>query len=299
MEAGEAAGTGGGTLFAGTAPVAPPPAPAGQPAPAVSPWFKDDGSFADDWTGKLTGKHKDSPALKAIRSPHDLADAYVETKGMVGRKLEAPGADATPEQVAAWRKTVGAPEKPEGYFGDGKKSFRPDGLADDAWSAETETQFLAIAHKHHLPAAAVKEMMEFYGGTVAAGLKQNMAASEAMLQAEGAKLKQEWGAAFNQNLADAARMAKLAGLDPATDPIFTSATAVQAFARLAKQFGEASLVAGGPASATGGIQARIDDVTNPASQSVMAREYRGEFGPERQRNAQAQLHSLYEAQKVK
>ena len=31
-----------------------------------------------------------------------------------------PGEGATPEQVAAWRKTVGAPEKPEGYRGDAK-----------------------------------------------------------------------------------------------------------------------------------------------------------------------------------
>lgn len=300
VEAGDSSGGGGGgTLFGGGGAAAPPVTGQGQASPPSNPWFKDDGSFTDDWTTKLTGKHKDSPSLKAIRTPHDLADAYVETKGLVGRKFEAPGSDATPEQVAHWRKTVGAPEEPEGYLGDGKKSFRPDGLTEDAWDAATESQFLAIAHKHHLPAQAVREMMEFYGGSVAKGLQQNMAASEAMLQTEGAKLRQTWGQEYNQNLADAARMSKMAGLDPATDPIFTNAAAVQAFAKLAKQFGESAIVAGGPASAVGGIQARVADITNPQSQSVAAREYRGEFGPERQRNAQAQLHALYEAQKVK
>lgn len=293
-------GGGGGTLFAGGGGAPAPPAvnPSGA-APPASPWFKDDsGNFADGWQSRLPDGLKDHASLRAINSIEALTKSYVETKGLVGKKLEAPGPDATPEQLAAWRKVLGTPDKPEGYYGE-QKSFRPDAVPEDAWDAETEKGFLALAHKHHLPPAAVKEIMAFYGESVGKGLSANVEAATATLQVEAGKLRQAWGKDYETNLNAAFRMAKTAGLDPATDPIFTNAATVQAFARMAALLSEDKLVTGGSSSVVNGIAERIGDITNPSSQSLMAREYRGELGPERQRNAQLQLHALYEAQKPK
>lgn len=299
VEAGTETGGGGGTLFAGGGDPAPPVVNTGSAAPPASPWFKDEsGNFADGWQARLPDGLKDHPSLRALGSMEALAKSYVETKGLVGKKLEAPGPDATPEQLAAWRKVLGAPDKPEGYYGD-QKSFRPDAVPEEAWDAETEKGFLALAHKHHLPPAAVKEIMSFYGESVGKGLAANVEASAATLQVEAGKLRTAWGKDYDSNLNAALRMAKTAGLDPATDPIFTNAATVQAFARMASLFSEDKLVTGGSTSIENGIAERIGDITNPSSQSLMAREYRGELGPERQRNAQTQLHALYEAQKAK
>ena len=85
------------------------------------------------------------------------------------------------------------------------------------------------------------------------------------------------------------------GLDPKTHPIFTSAEVVQAFAKFGKLLSEDKLVKGDSSGIDGSINARARDIVDPSSQSQMAREYRGEFGPERQAAAQATLHQLYTA----
>jgi len=73
---------------------------------------------------------------------------------------------------------------------------------------------------------------------------------------------------------------------------------VQAFAKMASFLSEDKVVTGG-GSVSSGIQSRIQDITDPQSQSQMAREYRGEFGPERQAAAQSQYHNLLNAQSSK
>jgi hypothetical protein len=261
-------------------------------------WAKEDGSFSEDWADRLPDGLKGNPSLKTISTLPDLAKAFVETKGLVGKKLEMPGEGATPEQISTWRKTVGAPDKPEGYRGDAK-TLRPDSLPEDAWSMDAENKFLAIAHKHHLPPAAVKEIMGFYGGSLVDTMKQGQAEQDAMVVSETGKLRETWGKDFDGNLADAARMATIAGLDPKNDPIFTNARAVEAFAKMAKLISGDKLITGEQPSLSASVRDRINDITDPKSQSMLAREYRGEFGPGRQQTAQTQLHQMMSSQAQK
>lgn len=49
---------------------------------------------------------------------HALAKGYAGAQTMLGKKpagLEVPGENATPEQISAWHKAIGVPEKPDGY----------------------------------------------------------------------------------------------------------------------------------------------------------------------------------------
>lgn len=264
---------------------APPPAPS---------WVKDDGTFSEGWTDRLPDGLKGHAALQVLPSFPDLVKSYVETKSMVGKKLEAPGENATPEQLAAWRKVLGAPDAPEGYLGDAK-SLRPESIPEELWDAGNEKEFLALAHKHNLPPAAVKDILGFYGQSMTKGMEQNTAAEAAHLTAETAKLKQAWGNEFDNNLGLASRAAKVAGLDPATNPIFGSSEVVEAFAKLGRMFNETSLVTGEQSSASGSITSRITEIQDPKSTAMVAREYRGEFGADRQASAQAALQSLLKA----
>src|SRR6185503_523723 len=128
-----------------------------------------DGAFNDGWLERLPETLRGNASLKVLGSLPDLARSYVETKAMIGRRLEAPGEKATPEQIAAWRKTVGAPDKPEGYAGSAG-SVRPDSIPQEMWDAAGEKKFLALAHRHHLPAAAVRDIIGFYGEGIVEGI---------------------------------------------------------------------------------------------------------------------------------
>ena len=261
-------------------------------------WAKEDGTFAEGWHDKLPDGLKGNPSLKTIGSLPDLAKAFIETKGLVGKKLEMPGEGATPEQVAAWRKTVGAPEKPEGYRGDAK-TLKPESLPDELWNADAEGKFLDIAHKHHLPPAAVKEILGFYGESLLGTAKASEAEAAKLVEAETAKLRQSWGADFDANINNAKTLAQLAGLDPLADPMFTSSRYVEAFAKLSKLIAGDKLVTGETPSLGATVADRIKDINDPNSQSMLAREYRGEFGAQRQAAAQATLHQLLASQNKK
>ncbi|SKA88827.1 hypothetical protein SAMN02745166_01492 [Prosthecobacter debontii] len=257
-------------------------------------WAKEDGTLNQGWQDKLGDGLKGNSSLATIQSLPDLANAYVSTKALVGKKLEMPGEGAKPEDIANWRKVVGAPEKPEGYRGEAK-NLKPEGLPDEMWNADAEAKFLALAHKHHLPPAAVKEILSFYGTSLMDTLQASKGDEAEMLKAEGLKLQQTWGKDYQANITVAAQMAKMVGLDPHTDPIFTNARAVEAFAKMAKLVSEDKLVTGEQPSLSTSARARANDIVDPKSTSVISREYRGEFGPERQAAAQQQYHQLLQA----
>lgn len=254
-------------------------------------WAKEDGSLDPAWIERLSPELKGNPSLKPIGTIHDLAKSYVETKKLIGTKLEAPGENATPEQITNWRKTVGAPEKPEGYYGDAK-TLRPEAVPEGMWDTESEKKFLEIAHKHHLPPAAVKEILGYYGENIANSVKASAEQEGVILQQEQTKLRESWGKEFDSNLSIAARVAQTVGLDPKTDPIFTSAKAVEAFAKMGKLLSEDKLVKGENQGVSGSIADKIREIQDVNSGSQLARDYHGQNGPQRQQEAQAILHDL-------
>jgi hypothetical protein len=142
----------------------------------------------------------------------------------------------------------------------------------------------------------VKDILDYYGGNIAKSLTASQEQQGAILQQEGAKLKQAWGGEYDGNLALAKRVAETVGLDPNTHPIFTTADGVQAFAKFGKLLSEDKLVKGDNQGINGSITAKIQDITDLKSTSQLAREYRGEFGPERQASAQSVYHQLLKAQ---
>ncbi len=298
---GEAGGAGGTTLLAGAGATGGAPAGAGggTGAAAGSPWFSDDtaGTFSPGWLERLDPDLRANPSLASVPTLKDLAKSYVATKALVGTKLEMPGEGATPEQVAAWRKTVGAPEKPEGYLGDAK-TLRPETVPEAFWNPEVEKKFLEIAHRHHLTSAAVKEIIAYHGSSIKGSLDASQAQEGEVLTAELGKLRQDWGQEFDTNLNLASRVAATVGLKD-SDPIFTNAYVVQAFAKLGKLFSEDKLVQGENRGINGSVDDRIREITDPGSTGALARDYRGENGSERQVAAQKQLHELMGAREKK
>ena len=253
-------------------------------------WISADGALTDGWQKALLGEEfHDNATLGTFKDLNTMAKSLVDTKAMVGKKLEAPGEDASPEQLTAWRKTVGAPETADDYG-----SLRPESVPADLWDDGGEAAVREIAHKHSIPPAALKDLMEVYGSELAGGLESSEADQAATLQGEGAKLREAWGGEYDTNLATASRVAQTVGLST-SHPSFGDAEIVKAFAKFGSLISESKLVAGENVGLDGSNRARIASFADSKSTDPVVRDYHGANGAERQLAAQNILHNLKSA----
>jgi hypothetical protein len=181
-----------------------------------------------------------NPSITKFKDMGSLAKSYVEAQGLLGSSIRPPGADATPEAKAEFRKKLmekvpelvyapegdeetekalyarlGKPEKPDEY------KLPPEaevaGLnADDlralaAQAGMTKKQFTAFAKQYAEGALAVKTA-----------------------SAEAAKvLKSEWGSAYEERLGDAKAAAVKMGVEAKDLDALTPAQ-LRVFANVAK-----------------------------------------------------------------
>lgn len=153
--------------------------------------------WGDDWRKQYAGE--DSKKLKQLeryQSPKAVIDALFAAQSKIssGEFKTALKENATPEEIAAWRKDNGVPEKPDQYAVDlgGGRVF---GEADVPILAS----FLDAAHKANLPQSMVTPMLSWYHQhqEVMNDL-QDKADSEFKAVSED-KLRVEWGADFRRN----------------------------------------------------------------------------------------------------
>ena len=248
-----------------TPPAAAPPA---DPAPPISGAWKgfagDDGTFAPDWTQHLPEELGDSrTSLSRFRNVADLGKSYLEAQRLIGQKaniVALPGKDAKPEEVAAYRKALGVPEKVEEY------AFKPETLPDGVeWNDELVKPIAAIAHKHNIPPAAMRELAAAQaeieskrGEMIGQQLHQELETGKAELQ-------KEWGDSFDKNIVRAATAAKLVGADPHS-PGFRDPAVVKALFALSQKLSDDNFVTSdGQPMTTGGPAAAKDIQTNPGN----------------------------------
>lgn len=265
--AGGGGGEGGGNPSLITEPPAgggnPPPAGSGGGGGASTSFVGTDGAFVEGWTAKLPEDMKEAGAsLGKFKSVTDLAKSYHHLEKTIGARPQGvivPTDKSTPEEIAAYRKAMGVPEKLEEYNVTPEKL--PDGMT---WNPETAKPYMEIAHKHNIPPAAMKAL-------VAVQMQQEQNRVDALTTlvqkrlADGkADLQKEWGADFEKNIGRAQIAAKLAAVD-SNSPGFSDPNVVKAFVRLASMLSEDKLVSatnGSPGG--GGGQARAKDImTNP------------------------------------
>lgn len=247
-------------------------------------WTDKDGNWSEGWTGKLGDEFKDNPTLSTIKSPKDLANAYLKTKEFVGKKFDRPGQGAKPEEVAAWRKLVGAPESPDAYG-----SLMPADFQKDLWDGEMEKEFVALAHEHHLPPDTAKAIAGLHAKSMAGVYEKEVAAAQQRLAAGKDDLQKSWGPDFDRNLTNVKALADYFGI-PHDHDLFLHPDVVKAFAAKAPGLlGGDQVVKGSPAAMSGGIEGRINAIHNSPA-------YLGQEGTDAQKKAADELRSLYAAQ---
>jgi hypothetical protein len=118
--------------------------------------------WSDDWRDKMTGGDKElAKQLETFKSPADLYKSYRAiqqkmTSGELKKAAELPK-DATPEQVAAYRKEIGVPEKPEAY-----SLELDDGLIIGEEDKGIVSEILKDAHAANVPDKYVKPLLNSY-----------------------------------------------------------------------------------------------------------------------------------------
>lgn len=154
--------------------------------------------FPDDWRQKMAGD--DVKLLKKLErypSPKAFADEYkkLNDKVLGGEFRKVLGKDATPEEVAQWRKENGVPEKAEAYY---------DALGKDVSIPEEHKPvfdaFFEKIHPSNLSADQTKAVVSTYYELLENQKQQRQEADAAHLDKSTVALRQEWGGEFTKNM---------------------------------------------------------------------------------------------------
>ena len=161
------------------------------PAPVATPWQE---TLPDDLkVHNSLEKFKDKGVDEVFRSYVNLESAY-------GKKMEGmikvPGAEAPPEEVAAFHKALGVPENVADFTIDVPQDLQT------YIPAETAKAFAPIFHQLGVPPKVASTIIQAYGEYA-----QRVIGEKQKEYAEGReKLKKEWGdATFNRRTALAER----------------------------------------------------------------------------------------------
>jgi hypothetical protein len=163
--------------------------------PSAAAWpedWRDKLAGGDDKLKNLLGRYTAPDAFaKAFKELRAAYDSRKPTKEEAGDLPE----NATDEQLAAWRKAKGVPEKPEDY------EFEvPEGKELSDGEYEILMDFAKTMHGKNMPAATVKEISSWfleYEETVAQ--KNADRAYQARMDTEE-KLRAEWGPDYKANV---------------------------------------------------------------------------------------------------
>lgn len=197
------------------------------------------GAFADGWQEQLKGdEFADLRATaanynsfeKLLRGLKDSKTAAMaKTEGMI----RIPGENATPEERAAFNKSIGVPEAPDGYQLP-KIEGLPEGFALDA---DTVTEL----HGLNVSQSQLEGLLKLEQRRSEQQALEQETAQKQWLEAERETLKRDFGNQLGEKTQLANRAAQTFGLDP-NNPIFGSAEVVKAFAAIGAAIAEDKLV---------------------------------------------------------
>lgn len=251
-------------------------------------------TWPEDWRARIAGK--DDALLTRItkfQSPETFAKALLAREkqfdsGTYVRKLPE---GANENEVAAWRKENGIPEKPDGYL-----EALPDGLVVSDGDKELLSAFLGEAHGINAPPAMVGKFVDWYYKTEER-LTDERAQKDAEIRDTGIEtLRSEWGGEYKGNLNAIANFIPADIYGPLMGARMPDGTPVGSHVGMLKWLVAAALDANPAARITpaesrlgggGGVENRIAEI-----ERVM-REDRPAYN--KNEKMQAELRDLYEA----
>lgn len=185
------------------------PVPAAAPDKAPAPRLLDDANLtdapaddgagaADDWRAAYGEDKEVQKLLARLASPAEVAKKLLNQEKTLRSRSALPTLPegATEQEIAAHRKALGIPEKPEGYGLSFPEEWKPTDADKAGLSA-----FQEYAHDKGLTPAATKAAFEFYAQHMASGQAARAeAASEATLENLGELRAAFPGREFKRNM---------------------------------------------------------------------------------------------------
>jgi hypothetical protein len=177
--------------------------------------------------------------------------------------------DATPEQLTAYRKENGIPEKPEGYLETLPAEIKAT-LDDDG--KEAVTPYLSLMQKHNLSPQAAAEFVQMRQAELHRQVDARLALDETLRSQTEETLRADWGNSYKpeinniQTLLDGlpveVRNALLDARTPNGNGLFASPETVKAFAQLARQVNPYSVPIGSDGGSLDqkGVDTRIEQI---------------------------------------
>ena len=200
-----------------------------QPTGYVNP----DGTFAEGWANNLpedSAAYKDT--LSKYKSVPDMAKALANANALIGKKLGVPNEKSSPEEVAAFRRSLGVPDSIDEY------KFAPDALPEGmTWDDNNVKNYAEIAHKHNIPPSAMKALVTEHAKMEHFKMQGMQAQIEKQHVEAVNTLKKEWGGEFDKNIGLAKQAAKIAGVN-ANSQGFADPEVVRGFVRLSQMMSE-------------------------------------------------------------
>lgn len=149
---------------------------------------------AQEWFNGLPDDLKSEPTLTRFRDKPfvDVVKFGLEARKAIGVDpstiIRKPGADATPEQITAYHRSLGVPEKPEDY--DIKSLNLPDSVKR---AEDVEKPFLAVAHKFGMTPDAVKGVIEWFYDLGTTFEKDQRVKLEGVKASNTQLIREQWG----------------------------------------------------------------------------------------------------------
>lgn len=159
--------------------------------------------WPDDWRDRIIAKlpaadrEKERARLLRFGSPEGLyrSNRELEKKLSSGQLKQVLADDATPEEVAAYRKAAGIPDAPDGY---GLAYPEEAGPVDDRIKSMVAA-FQADAHAKNMPPEMAKAAFDSYLKLEAKALQERHDAAQEKIVAAQAELRAEYGKDFKRN----------------------------------------------------------------------------------------------------
>lgn len=155
--------------------------------------------FPDDWRERLAGDDKAlGNILKRLGSPADMAKKLAEQEKLIrsGKHKEAPGKDASEKEIAEYRKSLGVPDEPAGYFD------KLEGLAISDDDKPLVEGFLAEAHEAGMAPKDVQTALGAYYKIQEQKAAETADADRAFRSEAEEALREQMGADFKANMTD-------------------------------------------------------------------------------------------------
>ncbi len=171
-------------------PVGDPPVKEPSPDPVKEP------AANDDWRAQLAGDDdKLLGFLGRYPSPKAFAEAAKKDRAAAASALKPLGKDPSEEEIAAYRKNFGVPEKPEAYL-----ESLPDGLVVGEDDMPIVGDFAKAMHAINAPDEVVKSGIKWYYDHVESQMAEEAEAVDEAKRVGVDALRDEWGPDYRRNL---------------------------------------------------------------------------------------------------